>query len=582
MATAAACAEAESIYDTSADYLDSERADENEYIDQETAGDMVDDEPDTDILHDQGYCTFHSDCDDGIYCNGVEICIGEECQPGEPVVCGDSITCTVDECDEGTKSCMYTPEDSLCDDGNICNGAERCTTDQGCSSIPGTAVVCSDGINCTLGECDWATGDCSYVPDDSLCSDGVFCNGEEICDPNEGCLTGVPPDCSADDAIACTIEECDENSDSCVHTPDDSLCDDEIFCNGREVCDIASGGCMVIPETCNDRNPCTIDSCNTEMDACVNILIDEDSDTYPPGSCGGPDCDDSNPEVHPAAPEICDDGIDNNCNERTDNEDYACCAGGNDTCDCPVDVSVGGIFTGDNTDAIDNYQGTCSAPDGKDRIFYFYLINDAEVELSTEGSDFDTVLFIREAACHGIEVVCDNNGGPGLTSLVHRVLTAGEYFVFLDGYSRRSDGNFQLSVNITEHFPPFPVSGNDRCIDAVDVSLGGCFTGDTTSMNDDYEPDGCGSGGGKDAVFFMNLSTPGRVHLDTNYSEINDTLLYVREGSCTGTQVECDDDGGEDRKSLIESDLPAGRYYVFIDGYSSLNEGAYRLCVSFP
>ena len=50
------------------------------------------------------------------------------------------------------------------------------------------------------------------------------------------------------------------------------------------------------------------------------------SGAYRATQCG--DCDDSNPDVNPGAPEICDDGIDNSCNGRVDCADGSCPGGG--------------------------------------------------------------------------------------------------------------------------------------------------------------------------------------------------------------------------------------------------------------
>jgi len=66
------------------------------------------------------------------------------------------------------------------------------------------------------------------------------------------------------------------------------------------------------------------------------VCTDNDGDTYGVGSgCAqAEDCDDADQAVNPAAAEICDDGIDNNCNGLTDED----CDGGK----CPFENLLGG------------------------------------------------------------------------------------------------------------------------------------------------------------------------------------------------------------------------------------------------
>ena len=45
-----------------------------------------------------------------------------------------------------------------------------------------------------------------------------------------------------------------------------------------------------------------------------------------------------------------------------------------------------------------------------------------------------------------------------------------------------------------------------------------------------------------------------------------DTVVHVRSGSCTGTQVACDNDGGGSGASRVDVVLAAGTYYVVVDG----------------
>ncbi len=52
--------------------------------------------------------------------------------------------------------------------------------------------------------------------------------------------------------------------------------------------------------------------------------IDGDGDDHLPLYCDGDDCDDSDPDVNPDADELCDDGIDNDCDGLTDDDDTLC------------------------------------------------------------------------------------------------------------------------------------------------------------------------------------------------------------------------------------------------------------------
>jgi hypothetical protein len=255
-------------------------------------------------------------CSDGLYCNGDEICnnLGF-CVAATPRNCDDEIDCTLDSCDEESDDCINDPRHSLCSNGAFCDGAEICNPLSGCQA--GTPVDCDDEVSCTSDVCDEVHDTCVNTPSNAACNDGLYCNGVETCDANLGCQAGTPPNCS--DAVVCTIDACNEGNDSCTHTPSNTVCDDSQFCNGVETCD-ANLGCQAgTPPNCNDGVPCTDDACNEGNDSCAHT---PNNATCSDGQfCNGVEtCDVVNGCQAGVAPD-CGDGVGcttDACNEATD------------------------------------------------------------------------------------------------------------------------------------------------------------------------------------------------------------------------------------------------------------------------
>ena len=202
-------------------------------------------------------------CDDDLFCNGEEVCHPiDGCQPGEPPVINDGIGCTVDSCSEVDRVVRHRPNDASCDDGLFCNGAELCTPEIGCQ--PGPEPIVDDDIDCTEDLCDEVNDQITHRVQHNLCSDGLFCNGSEVCDQRLGCTAGEMPE--LDDSIPCTADRCDEVTDQIIHAPRDESCDDGSFCNGRETCDVARGCTDGMPPAIDDGIPCTLDRCNEGLD----------------------------------------------------------------------------------------------------------------------------------------------------------------------------------------------------------------------------------------------------------------------------------------------------------------------------
>jgi predicted outer membrane repeat protein len=237
-----------------------------------------------------------SDCDDGndeINPNAVEVCnsgIDEDCD-GLLASCGTGLDEDGDTYCDG-EDCK-NPADLAgdCDDDNIAinpGAAEQCNgLDDDCDE------VVDDGFD--------KDGDSFFAPCGDDCDDGnalVNPDGFEICnglddDCTQGADDGLSEDGDGDGAFTgCAGTDCDDND------PDVGPDEVEVPLNGVD------------------------DNCNDEIDE-VSTAADEDEDGYCAvgpclfGALPG-DCDDSDPAVNPGAPELPNDGIDNNCDGTKD------------------------------------------------------------------------------------------------------------------------------------------------------------------------------------------------------------------------------------------------------------------------
>ncbi|MFN2426441.1 MAG: hypothetical protein ABR587_08350, partial [Candidatus Binatia bacterium] len=331
------------------------------------------------------HATSDAACTDGAFCNGEETCDATlDCQPGTAPDCDDSVGCTIDSCNEASDVCDHDTNDASCSDGQFCNGDETCDATQDCQ--PGTAPLCDDGVGCTVDDCNESTDECDYTPDNASCSDGEFCTGVEICDPVEDCDDGTNPcpnlfcdeggdvcvdcltdgDCDnsvfcdgvetcvegvctagpavdCDDSVGCTVDECNETNDVCDNTPSNAICDDGLHCNGDEFCDETSDCQNGIAPDCDDAVGCTIDTCNETSDLCDHEASDAlcDNDEF----CDGSETCDAVLDCQDGTSPNCDDGVgctDDSCNEDNDECDHV-----PDDAPCADGVICNGVETCD-------------------------------------------------------------------------------------------------------------------------------------------------------------------------------------------------------------------------------------------
>jgi len=241
-------------------------------------------------------------CDDGVFCNGEDFCDGAgNCvHAGNP--CADGDACN-NYCNEDEANCS-APASRICDDGLFCNGQDHC---DGAGTCEHSGDPCAEGDACN-NTCNEDTDDC-FSPNTRLCPDGIMCNGIiDICDGTGTCLHSGDP-CAGGDVC----NQCNEAEQSC-YSPNTTSCEDDIYCNGADLCD-GAGTCVHEGDPCAGGNDCN--QCNEEDDTCLSPTgTDCEDDVFCNGddSCNGyGTC-----SVHLGNPCLSGDVCNNSCNEITD------------------------------------------------------------------------------------------------------------------------------------------------------------------------------------------------------------------------------------------------------------------------
>ncbi len=308
-------------------------------------------------------CATSEACDDGVACNGREICGFDEaedrydCFPGAPCAACNTA---------GTLCCLDYDADGVPAEG--CTDVFDCD-DWNSTVYPGNAESCDRRDQDCDGAIDEGITGTTYHPDcDCDGAAGAGYMETSPCDlrPHSprtcagGCWSARVEDC--DDTVRDVspfFEErrCDGRDDDCDGVVDESVGD----VDGDGFFGFACGA----PVDCDDRfdwvHPGAAEACDRVDSDCDGIAEDRDADGHAAldAACvGGPlardDCDDDDRRLRPGARETCD-GVDEDCDgivdgltaycgdrhaTRTECVDARCfdlaCSGGWAACDEPL------------------------------------------------------------------------------------------------------------------------------------------------------------------------------------------------------------------------------------------------------
>ena len=276
-----------------------------------------------------GTCAYAKDALDGVGCNADgSVCTKDDkcgdgvCKAGPVLPCDDNNACTDDSCDKAS-GCVHKVSTKTCEDGDPCTDGDLCAD-----------AKCVAGKN--VCECQ-KTADCASNEDGDRCNGTLICNISKApfrCEVDTKTIIV----CDASKDGTCRKNTCQQKDGSCVVEAVNTgkSCDDGNACTNGDACIAEAGGIDGCKPgsavVCDDKNVCTVDSCDIKTGCATVVDLKATFDCYDGpektegvGLCkkGSHQCnedgtlEDCANDVVPTKTEACD-GFDNTCDGQTD------------------------------------------------------------------------------------------------------------------------------------------------------------------------------------------------------------------------------------------------------------------------
>ena len=486
--------------------------------------------------------------------------------PSEVGFCTDGIDNDGDnQTDCADPECAMHPAcqiETLCNDGqdNDGDGLTDCL-DPDCAGDPNCAPmeVCDNGVD--------DDGDNQVDCDDPDCFGTMECIPFECIDQNLGSATGMAV------ASGTTVGAGDDTTPSCIFStaPDvgfrwtapssGTFQFDLVGTQFDAVISVIGVDCLGPELACDDAIGLGGDTVNVPLNAGDQVVINVDGFATQAGQF----------QLNITGTEAgqCADNIDNDNDNLTDCADPDC-AGDIACISCP-DAALSGFGTvsmGTTVGQVDDLTPSC-VPFGnaEDLSFTWTATLAGTYTFDLSGTQYDAVLEIRDAACNGPVLACEDAFTPG-GEVADVNLTNGQtVVVIVDGWAGQSG--------------PYTLNVNPACPDADLGNAPGMITvNDTTANRFNRLSGSCGGFGAPEIAYrFVPMQT--RDYLIDTTGSLFDTVLYVLQGDqCGNMELDCNDNGFAGVTSQLIVPMVAGQPVVIVVDGAGGNSGNFTLNIT--
>ncbi len=488
--------------------------------------------------------------------------------------CEDGIACTMDACDP-RGFCRNQIDPASCQDGVFCNGAELCDPERGC--VPGD-TPCNDGDVCTIPQCDEEAKTCLQLPRDND-EDGEadwHCAGGTDCDDfdptrgstfNEICGDSLDNDCDS------MVDEPD------CGRPQHDVCEDAL--------DVSEGGLFVLSTNgaapdydteCGGTRRDIVVSFVIE-DAPKDVTLRASGESLTTVELRAGVCEDADARVE------CGQGFPGQVRRRglepgayfavvSDSLagdlalevviEEATAPPTNQTCASPADITGGGAFSGDFVDISDDLSVECADRGAGDLVYSFQLDAPQNVSLSAISATGDPLAFEIRTTCEDPTTALRCQSGSSASGFYYS-LPVGLYYVVVEA-AEGAETDFDLRLDL---LPPTPAPPGDTCEAAIDLPFATTVVGTLSDKQDDY-PTACGFDY-RDSVYRFELAEPQDVQVSVDGAGTN-MRLSLREAVCDDIDARLRCESGRPAEARFRN-LPAGEYFVVVESFQAVDFG---------